>query len=59
MNGTDKKIVAEFWKGKTLERISRMIGRPNDIQRVIEGLKRGEIPEERWYDNEKNDTKKN
>jgi len=53
MNGTDKKIIAEFYKGKTLERIARMIGRPHDIQRVIEGLKRGEISEKRWYENEK------
>ena len=57
MNGTDKKIIAEFYKGKSLERIARMIGRPNDIPRVKDGLRRGEIPENRWYENEKNNTK--
>lgn len=53
LNGTDKKIIAEFRKGKTLARISRMIGRPDDIERVKEGLKRGEMPEENWNENEK------
>jgi len=47
LSKTDKKIIAEFNKGKTLERIARMIGRPGNIERVIEGLKRGEISEER------------
>ena len=50
--GTDKKIIAEFRKGKTLSRISRRIGRPDDIERVKEGLERRGIYEERWLDNE-------
>ena len=57
LNGTDKKIIAEFCKGKTLERIARLIGRPGNIERVKEGLKRAEIQEERWYKNEKRKTK--
>ncbi len=52
MNVTDRKIIAEFWKGKTLLRISAMIGRKGDIERVKDGLKRGEIPEEKWSKNE-------
>jgi len=52
LNGTDKKIIAEFTKGKTLKRIAKLIGRPGDIERIKEGLKRGEIPETRWYENE-------
>jgi len=53
LNGTDKKIIAEFQKGKTLERIAKLMGRPGNIERVKEGLKRGDIPEERWEENEK------
>ena len=53
LNGTDKKIIAEFNKGKTLDRIAKLIGRPGNIERVKEGLKRGEILEKRWYENEK------
>jgi len=52
LNGTDKRIIAEFYKGKTLKRIARLIGRPGDIERVKEGLKRGEIPKERWNENQ-------
>ena len=53
LSGTDKKIIAEFNKGKTLERIAKLIGRPRDIERVKDGLRRGEISEKRWNDNEK------
>lgn len=52
LSGTDKKIIAEFNKGKTLERIAKLIGRPGNIERVKEGLKRGEITEKRWNKNE-------
>lgn len=53
LNGIDKKIIAEFRKGKSLKRIARMIGRPGNIERVKEGLKRGEIPEESWNEKRK------
>jgi len=52
MNHTDKKIIAEFKKGKTLERITRLIGRPGDIERVKEGLKRAGVLESIWLKNE-------
>jgi len=46
MNKTDQRILAEYNKGKTLERIAKIIGRPGDIQRVKEGLRRmGKVKE--------------
>ena len=40
LNKTDLRIVKWWRKGISLERIARKIGRPNDIQRVKEGLER-------------------
>ena len=53
LNITDKRILKQWHKGKTLARIAKLIGRPDDIERIKEGLKRAEIPEKRWYENEK------
>ena len=52
LNKTDKRILAQFYKGKTLARFAKLIGRPGDIERVLEALKRAEIPEKRRYENE-------
>ena len=40
INKTDKRIAKWYRMGITLDKIARKIGRPNDIQRVKEGLKR-------------------
>lgn len=40
LNKTDKRIAKWYRMGVTLEKIAKRIGRPNDIQRVKEGLKR-------------------
>ena len=52
MNKTDQRILKQFHQGKTLKRIAYLIGRPKDVDRVKETLKRAEIPEEQWYKNE-------
>ena len=38
MNKTDKRIAKWYHEGVSLEKIAKRIGRPNDIQRVKEGL---------------------
>jgi len=53
MNKTDKRILKQFYLGKTLDRIARLIGRPGDIERVLDALRRAEISEKEWYKNEK------
>lgn len=44
----DKRIVTLFYKGLTLKRIAQRIGRPGDIERVIDALQCAKIPEEVW-----------
>ena len=52
MNKTDMRIYKMWNIGITLSRIAKRIGRPNDIQRVLNGLKDMDVPKERWYENE-------
>jgi len=40
LNKTDLRIVKWWRMGVTLEKIAKRIGRPGDIQRVKDGLKR-------------------
>lgn len=53
MNITDMRIYKMWTRGLTLSRIAKRIGRPNDIQRVLDGLQREGIPKDRWYENER------
>jgi hypothetical protein len=41
LSETDKKILKFARQGCSLERIARRIGRPGDIERVKEGLRKG------------------
>lgn len=43
MNHADARIVKMFNRGLPLETIARKLGRPGDIQRVEDGLKRAGI----------------
>ena len=43
MNKTDRRIIVLWYKGLTMERIAKRIGRPNDIDRVIRGLESDNI----------------
>lgn len=44
---TDARIVKDFRRGCSVERIARKIGRPDDVQRVREALQRaGLLPQE-------------
>ena len=47
-NKTDQRIIKLFYKGLTFKRIAERIGRPGNINRIIDALKRAEIPEEVW-----------
>ncbi len=52
LNKTNQRILKQWYQGKSLSRIARLIGRPKDIGRILNTLKRAEIPETRWYENE-------
>lgn len=45
MNETDKRILKFWGQGCSLDRIAKKIGRPSDISRVVQGLKRAGISE--------------
>lgn len=42
-NHTDALIMKLYKKGLTLERIAKRIGRPGNIQRVQDGLRRNSV----------------
>lgn len=43
LNPTDIRIIKFFNQGCSIERIARKIGRPNDIERVQDALKRANL----------------
>jgi len=60
MNHADERIKKMFHRGLSLATIARKLGRPGDIQRVLDGLKRAGIKVEGHAvtGNEKNEASK-
>ena len=40
MNETDKRIIKLFLQGVTPQRIAKRIGRPDDVERVMDAIRR-------------------